>query len=124
MKPGERGVARIFSATRYSWQGIAATWRSEAAFRQELSLLAAGLPLAVWLAADAVEFLLLVLPLLLILLAELANTAIETIVDRLTSVEDELLGRAKDMGSAAVFVGLASAALSWVTILTAKWLPL
>jgi diacylglycerol kinase (ATP) len=120
MKPGEQGVARIISATRYSLQGLGAAWRHEAAFRQEVAMLAAGVPLALWLARDALEFLLLVLPLLLILLAELANSAIEAIVDRLTVDHDELAGRAKDMGSAVVFIALTIAGLSWSTILVTR----
>lgn len=122
MKPGQRGLPRLLSATRYSLQGIAAAWRGEAAFRQEVCLLAAGLPVAAWLARTPIEFLMLVLPLLLILLAELANSAIESIVDRLTCEHDELCGRAKDMGSAVVFMALAIAGTSWTTILASRFL--
>lgn len=117
MKPGEQGLARVISATRYSFQGMRAAWQHEAAFRQEVLLLGAGLPLAAWLSTTHIEFLLLVLPLLLILLAELANSAIENIVDRLTVDQDELAGRAKDMGSAVVFIALTSAGLTWSVIL-------
>ena len=117
MKPGEKGLARMISATKYSWLGIKAAWRHEAAFRQEVTIAVIGLPLAIWLARDGVEFLLLVVPLLLLLLAELVNSAIEAVVDRFGGELHELSGRAKDMGSAAVFIAIVITALSWVTIL-------
>jgi diacylglycerol kinase (ATP) len=122
LKPGENGLTRLVSATRYSLQGISACWRHEAAFRQEAGLAVIGIPLALWLAQDGVEFLLLVLPLLLLMLAELANSAIEAIVDRLGYEADELSGRAKDMGSAMVFMAIMIAALSWCTILGTSFL--
>ncbi len=122
MKTGEKGLTRLVSATRYSLQGIRACWRHEAAFRQEASLAIIGIPLALWLARDGVEFLLLVLPLFLLMLAELANSAIEAIVDRLGYDSDELSGRAKDMGSAVVFMAIMIAGLSWCTILSTRFL--
>lgn len=117
MKPGEQGIARIISATRYSWQGIRAAWRNEAAFRQEATLAFIGFPLALLLAENVGDFLFLTLPLLLLMLAELANSAIEAIVDRLGDEPDELSGRAKDMGSAMVFIAILIAGLSWCVIL-------
>ena len=117
MKPGEQGLTRIISATRYSWLGIKAAWRHEAAFRQELTIAVIGFPLAIWLARDAVEFLLLVVPLLLLMLTELVNSAIEAVVDRFGGELHELSGRAKDMGSAAVFMAIVITGLSWVAIL-------
>jgi diacylglycerol kinase (ATP) len=121
VKPGEQGFTRLVSATRYSWQGIRAAWRHEAAFRQEATLAVIGFPLAVLLAEDVVQFLLLVIPLILLMLAELANSAIEAIVDRLGQEADELSGRAKDMGSAVVFMAIMIAGLSWCTILGARF---
>ena len=117
MKPGEQGLTRIISATRYSWQGLRAAWKHEAAFRQEASLALIGFPLAYFLARDTNDFLLLTLPLLLLMLAELANSAIEAIVDRLGDEPDELSGRAKDMGSAMVFMAIVMVMLSWGTLL-------
>ena len=117
MTPGEQGLTRIISATRYSWQGLRAAWKHEAAFRQEASLALIGFPLAYFLARDTNDFLLLTLPLLLLMLAELANSAIEAIVDRLGDEPDELSGRAKDMGSAMVFMAIVMAMLSWGTLL-------
>jgi diacylglycerol kinase (ATP) len=121
MKPGERGIARVVSATRYSFRGFEAAWRHEAAFRQELVVAAVGVPLAIWVAADAVQFLLLVIPLLLLLLAELANSAIEAVVDRIGEERHELSGRAKDMGSALVFVAISITCCSWVVILGSNY---
>lgn len=122
MKPGEQGLSRIISATRYSWLGIKAAWLHEAAFRQEATIALIGLPLAIWLARDAVEFLLLAVPLLLLILAELVNSAVEAVVDRVGEEQHELSGRAKDMGSAAVFMAIMITCLSWITILCSIYL--
>lgn len=122
MKPGEQGISRILSATRYSWQGLRAAWKHEAAFRQEASLALIGFPLAYFLARDTNDFLLLTLPLLLLMLTELANSAIEAIVDRLGDEPDELSGRAKDMGSAMVFMAIVMTALSWGAIVSKQLL--
>lgn len=122
MKPEEQGIARVISATRYSWLGIKSAWRHEAAFRQEAALALIGFPLAIWLARDATEFLFLALPLLLMLLAELVNSAIEAVVDRIGAEQHELSGRAKDMGSAVVFMAIMIAGLSWLTILASIYL--
>jgi diacylglycerol kinase (ATP) len=122
MKPGKTGVARIVDATRYSWYGIKAAFQHEAAFRQELFLAIAGILLACVLADNPVEFLLLVLPLLLLLAVELLNSAIEAVVDRIGEEHHELSGRAKDMGSAAVFTASGIALTSWAAILFGDWL--
>lgn len=119
MKPGEKGLPRLISATRYSGLGIQAAWRNEAAFRQEAVLAIIGIPLAVYLARDMTDFLFLSLPLLLLLLAELANSAIEAVVDRIGSEHHELSGRAKDMGSAVVFMAILIVCLSWITVVGA-----
>ncbi len=117
MKPGEQGIARLISATRYSWLGLQAAFRYEAAFRQELAIAVIGFPLAMWLARSATEFLLLVFPLLLLLVIELGNSAIEAVVDRIGDEHHELSGRAKDMGSAMIFVTIIMALLSWGVLL-------
>jgi len=122
MKPGKTGVARIIDATRYSWYGIKAALQHEAAFRQELFLAITGTLLACVLADNPVEFLLLVLPLLLLLAVELLNSAIEAVVDRIGEEHHELSGRAKDMGSAAVFTASGIALTSWAVILFGDWL--
>ena len=122
MKPGKTGVARIIDATRYSWFGIKAAFQHEAAFRQELTLAIIGTLLACVVADNPVEFLLLVLPLLLLLAVELLNSAIEAVVDRIGEEHHELSGRAKDMGSAAVFTASGIALTSWAVILFGDWL--
>ncbi|MEP4484619.1 MAG: diacylglycerol kinase [Halioglobus sp.] len=122
MKPGKTGIARIIDATAYSWFGIKAAFKHEAAFRQELFLAILGTVLACFIAENPIEFLLLVLPLLLLLAVELLNSAIEAVVDRIGEEHHELSGRAKDMGSAAVFTASGIALTSWAVILFGDWL--
>lgn len=116
MKPGKSGLARLLDATRYSALGIAACWRHEAAFRQEVLLVIVLMPLSFLVARSVEQWLLLVAPLLLLLVVELINSAIENIVDRIGHERHELSGRAKDMGSAAVLLCLVLAAVSWCSI--------
>ncbi len=122
MKPGKTGIARIVDATKYSWLGFCAVFKHEAAFRQELAMAVVGIPLAAWLARDGSQFLFLSVPLLLLLLVELANSAIEAVVDRIGSEHHELSGRAKDMGSATVFMALTIVTVCWVTILGGNYI--
>jgi len=122
MKPGKSGIGRIMDATKYSWLGFCAAFKHEAAFRQELAMAVVGIPLAVWLARDGSQFLFLSVPLLLLLLVELANSAIEAVVDRIGSEHHELSGRAKDMGSATVFMALTIVAVCWVTVLGGNYI--
>ncbi len=110
------GLVRIWRATSYSWQGFAAALRHEHAFRQELMLCAVLLPLAIWLPVTAVERALLIASLLLVLIVELLNSAIEAVVDRVSLENHELSKRAKDFGSAAVFLSLTIVALVWLLI--------
>jgi diacylglycerol kinase (ATP) len=117
MKPGRTGLTRVLHATRYSWQGLSAAFKHEAAFRQELALAIILTPLAIWLTTDAVELGLLIGSLLLVLVVELINSAIEAIVDRFGDEIHELSGRAKDIGSAAVFISLLNVALIWGLLL-------
>jgi diacylglycerol kinase (ATP) len=116
VKPGKSGLTRLIDATAYSAKGIAACWRNEAAFRQEALLVLILLPLSFALAASVEQWLLLTLPLLLLLVVELLNSAVENIVDRIGHELHELSGRAKDMGSAAVLISLLMAGLSWTAI--------
>jgi len=122
MKPGKSGIGRIMDATKYSSLGFCAAFKHEAAFRQELAMAVVGIPLAVWLARDGSQFLFLSVPLLLLLLVELANSAIEAVVDRIGSEHHELSGRAKDMGSATVFMALTIVAVCWVTVLGGNYI--
>lgn len=112
-KPGNTGIRRIFRATKFSAQGFRAAWQHEAAFRQELVLVVLMTPLALWLGGSIVEKALLIAVLLLVLIVELFNSAIEAAIDRHGDEHHELSGRAKDMGSAAVFVVLVIVVVVW-----------
>jgi diacylglycerol kinase (ATP) len=117
VKPGKTGIARLLDAARYSRRGLVAAFREEAAFRQELLLCVILFGLSFVLAANAIEWLLLVAPLLLLLIVELLNSAVETIVDRIGPEQHPLSGRAKDMGSAAVLLALLLVATAWCAVL-------
>lgn len=110
-------MSRVIHAARYSWQGLQAAFKHEAAFRQELALAVILIPLAVWMTKDPLELSFLVGSLFLILIVELVNSAIEAIVDRFGGEHHELSGRAKDIGSAAVLISLLNAALIWALFL-------
>jgi diacylglycerol kinase (ATP) len=112
-KPGKTGVARIIDAFGYSMKGFAATWKYEAAFRQEVGLAIVLIPTAFWLAQTHIELILLISSVFWVLMAELANSSVEAVVDRTGSERHELSGRAKDIGSALVFVSLVLLAIVW-----------
>ncbi|HIP75709.1 MAG TPA: diacylglycerol kinase [Psychromonas hadalis] len=120
MKPGKTGLTRVIFACKYSMQGLKAAWIHEAAFRQELALLLILTPITFFLPVSALEQLALIGCLFLVLITELVNSAIEAIVDKTGSEWHELSGRAKDIGSAAVFVALVFAGLTWAMILLPK----
>ncbi|EAS40723.1 diacylglycerol kinase [Photobacterium profundum] len=117
MKPGKTGIARIFYATGYSIKGLQAAWINEAAFRQEVVLAILLTVTTFFLSVTELERVVLVGCLVLVLLTELLNSAIEAVVDRIGEEWNELSGRAKDIGSAAVFVALSFSALTWAIIL-------
>lgn len=119
-KPKAKGIRRIINASRYSKQGLISALTHEAAFRQEMALFLIGLPLAFWLSADAWQVVLLLASLILVLIVELLNSAIEALVDRVSTQNHELSGRAKDMGSAAVLLSLLLAATVWGVALWQK----
>lgn len=112
-KPGDTGIIRILRAFVYSKQGFVHAWRHEAAFRQELALIAVLVPIAAWLAHSFAEFLILILACLLVLIVELLNSAIEAAIDRFGGEYHELSGRAKDLGSAAVFLSFVVLIAIW-----------
>lgn len=112
-KPRRRGIARLLWAAYYSYRGIRAACMFEAAFRQELVLMMALVPLAFWLGETVEQRILLIAPCFLVIVVELLNSAIEAVVDRIGAERHELSGQAKDMGSAAVFCSLLLVALSW-----------
>lgn len=115
-KPGNKGLKRLILATRFSAQGLAQAWRHEAAFRQEVTLTLVMIPAAFWLGRTVYEYLLLIGSCFFVLIVELLNSAIETVVDRISAEHHELSGRAKDLGSAAVFISLLLVALVWSTV--------
>ena len=112
-----RGPRRIFKAAQWSFQGLRAAWLHESSFRLEVYLFAALAPVAWWLGGNGVERALLIGSMLLVLSMELLNSAVEAVIERYGAEYHELAGRAKDMGSAAVFLSLASAALVWLAVL-------
>jgi len=116
MKPGRTGIMRIFDATGHSFRGIRACWENEAAFRQDVLLVVALFLASFFLANSVEQWLLLVIPLVLILIVELLNSAVENTVDRIGEERHVLSGRAKDMGSAAVLFCHVVIGLSWITI--------
>ncbi|CAG7856170.1 hypothetical protein MCAMS1_00562 [biofilm metagenome] len=113
----EKGLKRILNACIFSYYGYKATWEHEEAFRQEVLLFVVTTPLALWLGETVIEKLLLIGSLVLVLLVELLNSAIEAVVDRVGLERHELSGRAKDIGSAAVNLSLVWAAITWFSIL-------
>lgn len=112
-----RGIKRLINATRYSWQGLVATTKHEEAFRQELLLLAAAFFATPWLAQNWFHAIALLGTVIFILVVELLNSAIEAMVDRIGPEFNELSGRAKDMGSAAVFLSITLATMVWLVSL-------
>lgn len=110
-------IKRIWRAGGYSWQGLRAAAVHEPAVRTELVLFVILTPCAIWLGQDVVEYALLFSSLFLVLLAELANSAIEAVVDRISTERHELSGRAKDIGSAAVFIALLNVLVIWGLLL-------
>lgn len=112
-----KGFKRLVNACFFSAAGLKATWEHEEAFRQEVIIFIVATPLALWLGETAIEKLLLIGSLVLVMLVELLNTAVESIVDRVGFDHHELAGRAKDIGSAAVMMALVWAAVTWAAIL-------
>jgi diacylglycerol kinase (ATP) len=116
-KKNPQGLKRLFKATGYSYKGICAAFKHEAAFREEVLLAAVAIPLAIWLDVSQVERILMISSVLLIVLVELLNSALEAVVDRVGQEHHELSGRAKDMGSAAVFIAMIIAGYIWLEAL-------
>jgi diacylglycerol kinase (ATP) len=117
---GKTGVQRVMNATRYSIEGLAAAARHEDAFRQELILAAVLVPLGLWLGADGIERALLVGSVLMVLVVELLNSAVEATVDRVSLEDHRLAKRAKDIGSAAVMLSLVTVGLVWLLVLAPR----
>ncbi len=112
-----RGLTRILRAAGASWKGLLGAYREEAAFRQELGLSVLVIPLGLWLGRTGVERALLVAPMLLVLIVELLNSAVEATVDRIGLERHVLAGLAKDIGSAAVFMSFVLLGVVWLLVL-------
>ena len=117
-----RGPRRILMATKWSLQGLRFAWLYESSFRLEVYLFAVVAPLGLWLGQTAIERVLLVGSGLLVLSVELLNSAIEAVIERSGAEHHELAGRAKDMGSAAVFVMMLNVILTWALIVGPRYL--
>ena len=111
------GFTRIIKAAGYSWQGICAAYRNEAAFRQETWLCVVMIPLGLYLGNNGTEKALLVASVILLPLTEILNSAVEAVVDRFGEEQHELSARAKDMASAAVAMAIVLVATVWVLVL-------
>jgi diacylglycerol kinase (ATP) len=114
---GNTGFTRIIKASQYSWQGLRAAYKHEAAFRQEIWASLILIPLGFWLGQNGVEKALLIGTVLLLPLVEILNSSIEAIVDRIGEEHHELAGRAKDMGSAAVAIAIVLLIVVWILVL-------
>ncbi len=117
-----RSPFRVWRALAWSIQGLASAWRLESSFRLEVYLFVLLAPLGLWLGESGVERAILVGSLLLVLIVELVNSAVEAVVDRFGSEWHELAKRAKDMGSAAVFLCDINVLLCWGLILLPRWM--
>jgi diacylglycerol kinase (ATP) len=114
---GQSGLRRILTATRTSLEGFVAAVRHEDAFRQELAIAAVLIPAALWLGKSGLERALLVAAVLFVLVVELLNSAVEATVDRISFENHHLAKRAKDIGSAAVMLSIATAVVVWLLVL-------
>lgn len=114
---GKTGLRRLINAFGYSMNGLATAFRVEDAFRQEVLLAAVLIPLALWFEVSALERALMIGSVLLVLIVELLNSAVEATVDRVSLDSHLLAKRAKDIGSAAVFVALVNGVAVWGLIL-------
>jgi diacylglycerol kinase (ATP) len=113
-------MSRLLRAAINSWKGLVAAARSEAAFRQELALVVIAVPLAIVVATEPWKRLALVAVVLVVLVVELLNTAIEKLADQLTTANSPGIGRIKDMGSAAALLAIIVAGLTWITALAER----
>ena len=114
---GKTGASRILNALRYSVYGLQAAYRHEHAFRQEVLLAVILIPLALYLEPGMAGRALMIAPVLLVLIVELLNSALEAAVDRISLENHHLIKRAKDMGSAAVLIALVNVAVIWLLVL-------
>lgn len=121
-KPKAMGWKRMFTTMRYSILGFKAAWKNEESFRQQVYVSLIGILLSLFIGRSWVEFVLLLGSLMLILIVELINSALEATVDRISTDFHELSGRAKDLGSAAAMLTMSMAACIWGTLLLMRLL--
>ena len=121
MKPGLTGLTRIFAASRNSARGIRDAWRYESAFRQDTVASVLLFILSFGLAQTILEWIILIMPLFLLIIVELLNSAIENTVDRFGGEQHVLSGRAKDMGSAAVLFCLIFGSIVWLSMIWSRF---
>ena len=114
---GKTGLQRVLNAAGYSWAGLTAAFRHEDAFRQEVFLALLLIPLALYLGQTGITRALMIAAVLLVLIVELLNSALEAAVDRISLEHHQLIKRAKDMGSAAVMIALVNVAVVWALVL-------
>jgi diacylglycerol kinase (ATP) len=114
---GRTGIRRVWNALLYSMAGLKAAFRHEDAFRQEAILAALLIPIALFLPASGVGKAVMVASVLLVIMVELLNSAVEAAVDRISLENHRLAKRAKDIGSAAVFISLVNVLVVWVLVL-------
>ena len=119
---GRTGLARVAYATRYSLEGLKTAYQGESAFRQEAWLAALMLPAAWWLGRSWMEVALLAGSVMLVLIVELLNSAVETAIDRVSFELHHLSKRAKDLGSAAVFLSVLSCSGVWLAALYQRFI--
>jgi len=117
MASNTTGLLRIVKAAGYSWQGLRAAWQHEAAFRQEATAAIIAIVVACWLDVDTVARILMIGSVVLVIIVEILNSAIEAVVDRIGQERHPLAGRAKDMGSAAVLLAIILALFVWIALL-------
>jgi len=113
----EKGLKRFINAILFSIKGFKAAWIHEEAFRQEVVTFIVSVPLAFWLTDNNIERILLIASVVLVMIVELINSAVEAVVDRVGVEYHELAGRAKDIGSAAVMLSIMLAIATWLLIL-------
>jgi diacylglycerol kinase (ATP) len=115
------GFKRVVKALFYSFDGIGSTLKHEAAFRQEAILAAVLVPLSFFMRVSLVEHLILIASIILVLIVELLNSAIEAVVDDISLGNRPLAKRAKDMGSAAVLLSLLNCFVCWTSVIVVNW---
>lgn len=118
---GNKGIMRAWRAAINSWHGLEFAFKEESAFRQELALCAVLIPIAIYLDISHTERILLIASTILILIIELLNSSVEAAIDRISYDQHQLSKRAKDFGSAAVFLTMLVTAITWFSVIQAHF---